>query len=104
PEVVVAHRLLQAVDRLGIEQVELAFGAPLVQAADRQRVPLDAPLPERRAGPSPRLSGNAARCRTSTSGAITSMPMPPTRDGVQVKYSSITSWRRPTASNTCAPR
>src|SRR6185503_19421848 len=45
--VVVAHCLLQAMDRLGIEQVELAFRAPLVLAADRQRMTFDATLRER---------------------------------------------------------
>ena len=40
-------RLLQAVDRLGIEQVELAVRAPLILAADRQRVTVDAALRER---------------------------------------------------------
>ena len=48
-------------------------------------------------------SANAMLCRMSTSRAITSRPTPPTREAVPVKYSSMTSWRRPTASNTCAP-
>ncbi len=43
-----AHRLLQAMDGLGVEQVILAIGAPLVLASHRQRVPLERPLRERR--------------------------------------------------------
>ena len=46
-EVAVAHGLLQPVDRFGIEQVELAVRAPLILAADRQRVTVDAAIRER---------------------------------------------------------
>jgi hypothetical protein len=71
----------------------LALGAPLVLAAGRQRV-----VPAEAAA-----LGEGGAWRIRTSSAITSRPMPPTREAVQVKYSSMTSWRRPTASNTCAP-
>jgi hypothetical protein len=41
--------------------------------------------------------------RIRASFATTSMPTPPTRVAVQVKYSSMKSWFSPTASNTWAP-
>ena len=47
-EVLGPHALLQAMDRLGIEQMELAVRAPLIQTADRQRMPVDAAIREGR--------------------------------------------------------
>ena len=48
-------------------------------------------------------SGKARRWRSRTSAATSSMPIPSTREAVQVKYSSMNGWLRPMASNTCAP-
>ena len=48
-------------------------------------------------------SGNARAWRCAMSVAISSMPMPPMRDAVHVKYSSMNPWLRPIASNTWAP-
>ena len=50
-----------------------------------------------------RLGGYARACRSWTSRETTSMPMPPMRLGVHVKYSSTKSRLRPIASNTWAP-
>ena len=41
-----AHRFLQAMDRLGVEHMELAVGAPLVLAAGGQHVVADRALGE----------------------------------------------------------
>ena len=50
-----------------------------------------------------RCGGQARSWRALTSLDTTSIPMPPIRVGVQVKYSSTKSRLRPIASNTCAP-
>ena len=88
-----ARRVLQLEDRVRVEQVVLAVAAPLILAA-RTRDPRAAPA----------ASGTRARCRAATSSAMTSMPTPPMRDAVQVKYCRRTRASRPTASKICAPQ
>ena len=50
-----------------------------------------------------RRGGYARSWRALTYLDTSSMPIPPIRVGVQVKYSSTKSRPRPIASNTCAP-
>ena len=78
-----ARRVLQLEDRVRVEQVVLAVAAPLVLAARLRDRPRRRPAaPGRRAG--------AARALPA---AITSMPTPPMRDAVHVKYLSTNSRR-----------
>ena len=90
--VVAARGVLQLVDGERVEEVLLAVLAVLVVAADAELLVLMG-----------RLGGYARSWRCRTSWATTSMPTPPMRVGVQVKYSSTKSWLRPIASKTWAP-
>ena len=78
-------------DGLRVEQVVLAVVPPLIHAARLERVAVGRARGEGGAVAHQHLLGDD------------SMPMPPMREAVQVKYWSMTSWRRPTASNTWAP-
>ena len=78
-------------DRLRVPHVVLAVAAPRVDAADRQQVVVA-------------CAGRPRAWRSSASRASTSMPMPPIRDAVPVKWRSISSGSRPTASKICAPQ
>src|ERR1044072_7843360 len=49
-------------------------------------------------------AGQAVAWRSSVSRARTSMPMPPMRDAVPVKWRSMSAFSRPTASKICAPQ
>lgn len=64
-----AHRLLQAMNRLGIEEVILTLVTPLVLAARRQHIVMR------------QLLGEGRVVTERTSWAMTSRPMPPTRRG-----------------------
>ena len=79
--------------RLGVEEVVLALRAILVLPADVERLAVGRPLGEGVVVP-----------RLDVLAAITSRPMPPTRDGVPVKYLSMTSLFRPIASKIWAPQ
>ena len=86
--------LLKQEDGLGIVEVVLAGATPLVVAAGAQVA----------------VRGRAPLVRVGHAVADGHFfgdffkPTPPTREVVPVKYSSMTSWLRPTASNSCAPR
>ena len=54
--------------------------------------------------PATSCSGYAVACRLADSASISSSPIPPMREGVQVKYRSMRLWLSPTASKICAPR
>ncbi len=89
-----AGGVLEAEDRLRVEQVRLALAAPLVLAADLQRAV--------RGGDAG--GGYALACRAATSLAMTSSPTPPILVAVPLKYWCDDASSRPMASKTWAPR
>ena len=72
-----AGGVLEAEDRLRVEQVRLALAAPLVLAADLQARGGPAAMP---------VAGYALAWRAATSLAMTSMPTPPILVAVPLKY------------------
>ncbi len=86
----VAHRVLEQRDRLRVPLVVLAVVAPGVDAAEREQVAVRA--------------GRRARGGRAPPARAPSVPIPPIRDGVPVKWRSTSAVSRPTASKICAPQ
>ena len=87
------RRVLQLEHGVGVEQVILAVAAPLILAARLEIGRCTWPL---------RIRAPVPRSRFPR--AMTSMPTPPIRDAVHVKYLSTNARSRPTASKICAPQ